>query len=281
MGSIPAEYSHDASSANYSIDGGPFTTFQLDGLPANTTSTLYNQIFFTTPELPNKPHSLLVTYLGNDSQTPLILSNILFTVYNSNPSHTGAIAGGVLGFFVLALAFFLLSARCSRRQQKQRSDISPFMVDNEKPLPSPLHQSPDFHNLTSTRSKPLLTHSHNAGPLRSSALHNRNKEPRSMHNRQTMQNNPHQNPNPNLLLAHCHTAGPSGDSAPRNQNNPVGITSEPQPTIAIPVLGQEAVGANPSPVDAIIHRYEDSGLRMTETEGGVIRLELPPAYTPM
>ena len=44
---------------------------------------------------------------------------------------------------------------------------------------------------------------------------------------------------------------------------------QPAPTNAA-VLGQEAAGTNPSPVDAIIHRYEDSGLRMTETEYPII-----------
>ena len=66
------------------------------------------------------------------------------------PLHTGAIAGGgiiggVLGLLILlALAFFLRSAPRRRRQQKQnrdssRSDIPPFVSNDEKPSPPDIH----------------------------------------------------------------------------------------------------------------------------------------------
>lgn len=40
---------------------------------------MYNQMFFTTPQLPAGPHTLLVTYTGTSQQTPLTLQNIYMT----------------------------------------------------------------------------------------------------------------------------------------------------------------------------------------------------------
>lgn len=79
LGFIPTELSHNASSASYSIDGGPPVSFRLNGLPPTATSTVYNQVFFTTPDLSPGAHSLVVTYLGNNSVTPLVLSHMYVT----------------------------------------------------------------------------------------------------------------------------------------------------------------------------------------------------------
>ena len=79
LGFIPTELSHSASSASYSIDGGSPVSFKLNGLPPAATSTVYNQVFFTTPKLSPGAHSLVVTYLGDNSVTPLVLSNMYVT----------------------------------------------------------------------------------------------------------------------------------------------------------------------------------------------------------
>ena len=242
VGSIPAEYSHNASSASYSIDGGPSTVFQLNGLPVNTTSTLYNEIFFTTPELPLRPHNLLVTYLGNDSQTPLVLSNVLFmnaTISVSSDSsntdpiaanaaysissdslNTGATVGGVVGgvlglLTLLALAFF--SIRRRRRQQKQNMgtshpDISPFISNDEKPS-----HPPDSELTLVTPFMTLPDH----------------------------QTTPHQNPNLTLTkskpsLAHSRSAGPLGSSAHDNKNKEPRPIPDQQTTQNTPRVGNSS-----------------------------------------
>lgn len=79
MGFVPQEFPHNASSATYSIDGGPPIVFLLKGFPPGPTSTVYNQIFFTTPELLAGPHLLVVVYQGTGQQTPLTLDSLYVT----------------------------------------------------------------------------------------------------------------------------------------------------------------------------------------------------------
>lgn len=84
MGFIPKELPHSASSATYSIDGGPLIVFPLNGLLPDSTTTVYNQIFFTTPELPVGLHSLVVKHRGTSQQTPLTL-DFLYVTNTSAP----------------------------------------------------------------------------------------------------------------------------------------------------------------------------------------------------
>ncbi|KAG6899731.1 hypothetical protein C0993_007388 [Termitomyces sp. T159_Od127] len=78
VGFIPTELPHNESIGSYSIDNGPSTKFELTGLPSTAKSTVYNQVFFITPDLPIKHHTISVTYEGsNVPSTPLTLDYLL------------------------------------------------------------------------------------------------------------------------------------------------------------------------------------------------------------
>lgn len=79
VGFVPHELPHSASSATYSVDGGPPIFFPLNGLAPDFQITIYNQIFFTTPELAAGLHSLVVIHQGNGQQTPLTLDYLYVT----------------------------------------------------------------------------------------------------------------------------------------------------------------------------------------------------------
>ena len=79
MGYIPTELPHNAASAQYTIDGDAPVSFRLNGLSPTAASTEYNQLFFKTHDLTPTQHSLVVTYLGNSSATPLVLTNFYVT----------------------------------------------------------------------------------------------------------------------------------------------------------------------------------------------------------
>ncbi|KAG6906266.1 hypothetical protein DXG01_014874 [Tephrocybe rancida] len=129
VGYVPIEFPGNASSASYSIDNGPHTTFTLLGHQPFDGTSLYNQIFFTTPELAPGSHNLSVTYDGNASFTPLTLDYIYLTTTittspsgssgggptpTGTPSHSGAIAGGVVGgvaVLALLVVFFIFWRR--------------------------------------------------------------------------------------------------------------------------------------------------------------------------
>src|ERR1700733_3093834 len=87
FGRIPSGYPHLPSMATYSVDDGDPVPFRLAGLPGGSNSTLYNQLFFSTPQLPPGPHSLLVTHGGNNLQTPLSIDYILVTNSSSSASN--------------------------------------------------------------------------------------------------------------------------------------------------------------------------------------------------
>lgn len=75
VGFIPTELPHNKSTASYSIDSGSSSRFELTGLTPTATTTVYNQVFFTTPDLPIGNHTIIVTYEGNN--TPLTLDYLL------------------------------------------------------------------------------------------------------------------------------------------------------------------------------------------------------------
>jgi hypothetical protein len=100
VGLIPADLPRNRSIATYSIDGGPSTSFNLNGLPPDpNVATVYEQSFFSVSQLSPGPHSLHV-YGGTSQQTPLTLSYMILTnstlpsptsSLNSSPSITGPI----------------------------------------------------------------------------------------------------------------------------------------------------------------------------------------------
>ncbi|KAJ3567289.1 hypothetical protein NP233_g6455 [Leucocoprinus birnbaumii] len=70
---IPTELPHDESQGSWSIDGGAPNKFLLKGISDQQSSSLFNQLYFTTPELSDGQHTLTVTFLGNRQTTPLCL----------------------------------------------------------------------------------------------------------------------------------------------------------------------------------------------------------------
>ncbi|KAF7333453.1 hypothetical protein MVEN_02361400 [Mycena venus] len=158
-GYVPQELPHNATTAKYSVDGGPDVTFPLQGLASNSNTTLFNIPMFSVSNLaPNANHKIVVTYLGDAQHTPLVVKSFYVTnsstpssslantasnsasgtasapnnsgtsgaskgqVVASKHSNTGAIAGGVVGgLIVLAVLAFLFFFLWRRRRQ-QRGD---------------------------------------------------------------------------------------------------------------------------------------------------------------
>ncbi|KAG6873170.1 hypothetical protein C0995_002019 [Termitomyces sp. Mi166 len=145
VGFIPTELPHNASKASYSIDNRASVNFPLNGLSPTATTTIYNQVFFTTPDLAIGPHTILITYEGgNGPSTPLTLDYLFvtntsmpapltssasvtasFPVVSSNPTQSpmvhsrtpvGPIVGGVVGS-LSAIAILLSVFWCWRRRR--------------------------------------------------------------------------------------------------------------------------------------------------------------------
>ncbi|KAG6907066.1 hypothetical protein DXG01_010712 [Tephrocybe rancida] len=185
VGFIPTEYPHSSAVGTFSIDGGAAVNFKLNGLSATATTTVYNQVFFTTPDLPPAPHSILVTYNGGiDAATPLTLDYILLTntslpvvagatSVSPSPSSTptsspssdgtqtshsktpiGAIVGGVVGgLAVIALVLFILWWRQRRRATRIQSSPA-YLGTGGVPSTSAFSQprQPQMHAYASTSS---------------------------------------------------------------------------------------------------------------------------------
>jgi hypothetical protein len=164
---IPTELPHNPTSATYSIDGGSPVSFNLPGLPANAGTTVYNQFFFSTPDLPPGPHTLLVVHDGTPQQTPLTLSYLIVTNTSSsaatltpnsssiptstNPLSTptqsasksggppigatvGGVVGGVIALVLVLVLLFLYRQRRKRASQGESllsdpdATVTPFMM---------------------------------------------------------------------------------------------------------------------------------------------------------
>ncbi|RDB15053.1 hypothetical protein Hypma_005450 [Hypsizygus marmoreus] len=142
-GYVPVELPHNASSGTYTIDGGSPTSFALHGLaPYDGTST-YNQIFFTTPDLPEGAHSLHVTYDGNSQLTPLTLDYIYLTTRSpqatsnstSLPPHltsssthhspVGAIVGGTIAGVAVILLGLVAFVWWRRKRKTTHATVEP------------------------------------------------------------------------------------------------------------------------------------------------------------
>jgi hypothetical protein len=156
---VPANLPHTEATGTWVIDGGEATQFLLPGLPANTSVLLYNQFYFTTPEVEVGPHTLTVTFLGDDQTTPFCIDHLYVkngtfpTPTNNNPttpdqnshdtptinstitptpnsgddhgespswSHISAILGGVLGGFGFLVIIAGIILFWRRRRARQK-----------------------------------------------------------------------------------------------------------------------------------------------------------------
>ena len=177
-GYIPVELPFSPSSGTYSIDGGIPINFKLNGLPVNSTSSVYNQKFFETAQLSATSHTLQVVYQGNNS-TPLTLTELIIqnstlsstttsasslatfamsasslttsvTTSGSTPGRSSsplaAIVGGVIGGLVLiifvSLGFFLLYRRLKRAAQEKASLSTPKPFEYTPPHTSSVTPNP-------------------------------------------------------------------------------------------------------------------------------------------
>ncbi|GLB40813.1 hypothetical protein LshimejAT787_0900280 [Lyophyllum shimeji] len=90
VGFVPTELAHAPASGSFTIDGGSPISFKLNGLPADATTTVYNQAFFTTPDLTPGPHTLRVTYNGADGPATPLTVDYLFVTNTSIPTPASA-----------------------------------------------------------------------------------------------------------------------------------------------------------------------------------------------
>ncbi|CAA7265192.1 unnamed protein product [Cyclocybe aegerita] len=83
VGYIPIELPKGPSTAEYSLDGGPVTTFTVPGSYGGVSQ--YNQYVLQVNGLSRGQHTLRVTSRGTTSQTPLVLCNLFFEGSASQP----------------------------------------------------------------------------------------------------------------------------------------------------------------------------------------------------
>ncbi|KAJ7697267.1 hypothetical protein B0H17DRAFT_1177727 [Mycena rosella] len=158
IGHVPNQYPPNATSASYTIDGGPPISFPLNGLASATSSTQFNSLFFTTPALPDGFHTLAVTHGGDLNHTPLAVKFFYTSVSSQGSStattsptssipprrtNTGAIVGGVVGGLALLgfLAVLVLWRRKRQRRDLEQAATRPFITttadDTRSPAPLP------------------------------------------------------------------------------------------------------------------------------------------------
>jgi hypothetical protein len=107
-------------------------TFPLKALPSADSSTQFNNIIFTTPQLADGLHNLTVIYDGDIDHTPLVVKQFYVTNTTQSQgsasptdlnipgrrSNTAAIAGGVIaGALTLALLVGVYFWRARRRRR--------------------------------------------------------------------------------------------------------------------------------------------------------------------
>ncbi|XP_006455774.1 hypothetical protein AGABI2DRAFT_210331 [Agaricus bisporus var. bisporus H97] len=167
VGYIPSEFPHGSAFGTYSFDDGEPIEFKLAGLPGNQDTSGYSQVFFTTLEVENGPHTLTTTFLGSGDTTPLTLDCLYIkngtiapassrsSTTMNNPStastpniatnsgsvngggearlNIGALLGGLLGglgLFILIAGIFLYRWR---RRLSQKNVLQPFYSDGGLP----------------------------------------------------------------------------------------------------------------------------------------------------
>jgi len=170
------EVGGNSTTGTWTIDDNPTKTFSLNGRGA---PVLYNEKYFQTPQYSMGSHRLIVTYNGDNSTTPLILSYLV--VQNGTSSHSispssqaantttrsstniGAILGGALGgaaCILVVVALLYRHRRNSNRDRNQRAidlseDTSAFRSYQRGQLP-PVVFLPD-PNVTHLSSSNLST----------------------------------------------------------------------------------------------------------------------------
>ncbi|KAJ7768696.1 hypothetical protein DFH07DRAFT_301220 [Mycena maculata] len=166
FGYVPTELPHNASSASYTIDGGPPVNFALNGLPAQS-ATVYNTLFLTTNTLTPETHNLVVSYDGDSAETPLVVGSFFVTNVSTPSSSTtttsasstasadlsttpaaatkstpvGAIAGGIVGCvavlaLIVGLVFWCRRRRRSVAADTRRTSANPFTMAAAETLPA-------------------------------------------------------------------------------------------------------------------------------------------------
>lgn len=296
FGIIPGGEPPAPSRAEYSVDGTPFVSFNLPGLPAGSnTTTIFNIPFFTTDVLQQGLHTLTVRYLGNDSTTPLTLNNLLIVnasapsttekpTNSSSPTplpnpqfpnqsnnrksnSTGAFVGGFVGGFVglgLIIVSLFLYRRHSRRKEVNSvvDGITPFQLESA-PNPQTRHSGLGSNGVTSFRTK---------GGIQRTAVPTINEnEPLLLNGDSSGQGS-----TPTATTS----AGGVHNRTESNLSNPV-PSDEP-----LPPRGNElhnssnfssSINASLAGGRSIQIQHEDSGLRINPSQNRVV--ELPPTYT--
>ncbi|KAJ6510851.1 hypothetical protein C8R45DRAFT_1207689 [Mycena sanguinolenta] len=157
-GYVPQELPHNSTTGEYTVDGGPATKFTIAGLPANDNTTAFNIPMLSVSGLTPATHNLVVTYLGDEQHTPLVVKTWIITnsttpavavppssssSSKSVPTHstpavaaskhtpTGAIAGGIVG--ALALIGLLAGLLFWLRRRNRWPDDTPHRPANGEP----------------------------------------------------------------------------------------------------------------------------------------------------
>lgn len=281
-GMVPNGTANTFPFATYSIDGGSPVPFRLT---PDSQVTGFNQMLFTTPYFSPSEHSLIVTYLGNSTNTGLML-NYMYLMNVTIPSSSGSVtykgsptstAGpassfsssassgsplrlrlglGVV-FGVIFLSALILSFLHRRRKKRQESskrtqapaptgEVFPFLLGNPI-VPTSLQST-----LLAPFSKPRRTNSASPYPNSSDQL---------------------VGSSPNFGRYHVKNAASSS------------VTDSPDADAGADSLGNTSAhrgwaapaqvrnGGSPT---VVVQRHQDSGLRIRPD---VLRVDIPPDYT--
>jgi hypothetical protein len=181
-----AQTGGNSTTGTWAIDGGSPTTFNVTGY-GTSNITVYNELFFETPRYSMGPHSLVVTYNGDNSTTPLSFSYLVVqngtlphSTSSSSPSpsatnsssstNVGAIIGGVLGAAAsLLIVFLLLFYRHRRNSEEYRSWRRSSFIHAAKDLSSPDTMAPALQSYQTqgqaqTGLSPNYNATHASGP---------------------------------------------------------------------------------------------------------------------
>ena len=119
-GTTPTEFSHQETTATYSIDGGSPVTFSVPGLRNANSSTQYNRKLFEIPILSAGPHNLTVALTQGGNMSPLTLDYL--TIDGGSTAYLGtgssASSGGLNSASTLSVSHFLRSMQ--ERQPQPR-----------------------------------------------------------------------------------------------------------------------------------------------------------------
>ena len=84
FGDSPSELSGKSSSGTYAIDNSAQTPFTIPGHAGSLAE--FNQLLFRTHDVGCGSHILVVTYLGNSEQAPLVLGHLYIDNGQTQPS---------------------------------------------------------------------------------------------------------------------------------------------------------------------------------------------------